>query len=69
VIGGLAGLGGVIGGFAMMASSQNILETTEGLAGLGVTIGSGVLMLLALAIGLPLAFYVDRSWVVGIPLD
>lgn len=69
VIGGLAGLGGVLGGMGMMFSSQNILETTEGLVGLGVTVGSGVLMLLALAIGLPLTFYVDRSWVVGLPLE
>ncbi len=68
-IGGLAGLGGVLGGMAMMISSQNVLETTEGLVGLGVTVGSGVLMLLALAIGLPLTFYVDRSWVVGLPLE
>lgn len=65
VVGGLSGLGGVLAGMAMMISSQDVLGTTEGTAGMGLVIGSGLLLMLALAVGLPLAFEVDRAWVVG----
>jgi hypothetical protein len=68
-IGGLGGLGGILAGMVMMMSSMDVLNTLEGNAGMGITIGSGVLMLVAMAVGLPLSFSDDRAWVVAFPLE
>lgn len=66
VLGGLTGLGGAVGSLAVMLSSGDALGTPDGDAVFGVMIGSGLLFLLAMAVGLPLVFSVDRAWVVGL---